>query len=91
MWDHLAEAKDAYPKIRMIQIKSPDLKKMLQLCSGRVLLLFHSSLYRVLNLTFLTDVGGIVSDGRITTDIGTGSLGQYVRVQTPADFCPICV
>lgn len=36
VWDHLADAKDAFHNIRMAQIESPFLKKMSQICAGRV-------------------------------------------------------
>lgn len=49
------------------------------------------SLYRDLKLTYPTDVGGIVTDDRITTDIETGNLGQSVGVLASADFRPVCV
>lgn len=39
-----------------------------------------------LKLTFATDVGGIVSDVGITSDIGTGNRGQSVRVLNLAYF-----
>lgn len=43
--------------------------------------MLYPSLYRALKLTFLTD----------KSDIGTGNLGQSVRVMILADFCPVCV
>lgn len=91
VWDHLAEYKDAFPKLQMAQIESPKLKKLAQFCSGRVLVLLHLSLYRALNLTFLIDLGGIITKGRITSDVDTESLGQSVAILNPTDFCPVCV
>lgn len=41
VWGHLAGARDAFPKIRMAQIELPALKKMSQMCLGRVLVLLH--------------------------------------------------
>lgn len=46
----------------------------------------HPSLYRVLKLSFPMNFGEIVNDGRITSDLGTGSLGQAVGVLTSVDF-----
>lgn len=37
------------------------------------------------------DVDRIVGNSRITSDIGTGSLGQSVGGPTPADFHPVCL
>lgn len=42
-------------------------------------------------ITYSRDVGGIVSDGRIMTDIGIGSMGHSVEVPTIIDFRPVCV
>lgn len=87
MWFHLDEAKDAFPDIRMM-VK---LKKMLsEFCARRVPILLHPSLYRAVKLTYPMDVGGIVLDGRMTSEIGTGSLGQSVGVLIAADFRPVC-
>lgn len=61
------------------------------MCAGRGLVLLHPSLHRALKLTFPTDVGVIVQDSRITTDIGTESLEQSLGVLTPIDFHPIYV
>lgn len=36
VWDHLAGSANAFPKIRMTQIESPDLKRLSNICSGRV-------------------------------------------------------
>ena len=32
------------------------------------------------------DVGGVSPDGRVTTEIGTGSLRQAIGILTPEDF-----
>lgn len=78
VWVHLFEAREAYPGIRMVELDSPDLIKLHNFCTGRVPLRLHPSLHRALKLTYPTDVGGIVLDGRMTTELGTGSLGQSV-------------
>lgn len=64
VWDYLVGAKDTFPNIRMIQKESPVLRKMSNLVS--------------LHPSFSTDASRIVSDGRISTDIGTGNFGQSV-------------
>lgn len=56
----------------MAQVESDESKKLAKLCPGRVLVLLYPTLYRTLKLTFPTDVGGIVLDGRNTFDIGSG-------------------
>ena len=40
-------------------------------------------------MRFPLDVGGITSDDRVTTELGTGSLRQAVGILTPKDFRPI--
>lgn len=89
--DHLSGTKDTFPQIKMAQIESLELKIMAQICAWRIPVALHPSLYRALKLTYPTDVSGSVTDGRITTDIETGNLGQSVGVLIPADFCPVCV
>ena len=45
--------------------------------------------YRTLRLKYPLDVGGISRDGRVTTELGTGSLRQAVGILTPEDFRPV--
>lgn len=40
---------------------------------------------------YSTNASGIVLDKRITSKIGTSSLGQSVGALTPADFWPVYV
>lgn len=86
MWEYLAEAKSAFPDVRMVEMKSPELKKNVKLLlpedSSVALLIYH----RAVKLTFPTEVGDIVSDGRTRTDIGSGRMGQSVAVPTDIDF-----
>lgn len=63
---------------------SPKLKKK------KLPVLLHPSLYKALKLTYPMYVGVIVLDGRFTSEMGTGSIGQIVLVLIPADFCPVC-
>lgn len=81
--DYLVGAKDVIIDARMVHIESPVLKKMSNLCAGRVLVILHPSLYKALKIMFLTDVGSIVSEWK--------NLGQYFRVFTPIDFYPVCI
>lgn len=80
VWDHLAGC----PKYRLL-----NLKKLARLCAERVPVLLHRSLYRALKLTFPAGVGGIVLDGRITPEMGTGSLRQSVWVLSSTYFRPV--
>lgn len=52
--------------------------------------MLHPSLYRAVKLTYPMDISGIVLEGRMTSELGVGSLGQSVRVLTDADFRPVC-
>lgn len=45
VWGHLAGAKNAFPKLRMAQIESLELKKLAQLYAARVSFLLHLDLY----------------------------------------------
>lgn len=74
VWDLISTAKDSFSKFRMAQIESPRLTKLSKHCSGRAHFFLHPTLYRDVNLTFPTNIGGIVKDGRITSDMGPGSL-----------------
>lgn len=69
----------------------PELKKMPKLCAGKVSILLHPSLYSALKLTFPRDVDVIVLDGRITSEMNMGSLGQSVVAHRSAYFHPVCV
>lgn len=59
----------------IFDLGSLELKKLSKFFSGRVPVLLHPSLYRAVKLAYPTDVDGTIRDGRITTEIGTGSLG----------------
>lgn len=49
-------------------------------------IIFHTTLYRCLKLTYSTNVGGIVMESQIMSEMGTGSLRQSVDVLLFADF-----
>lgn len=63
--------------------------KMKQFCSGKVLVLFHRSLYRALNLTYPWNIGGLSYDGTIETEMGQGSAGETVDILTTTVFKPV--
>lgn len=55
-----------------------DLKKLLRFYADRVPVLIQPYLYRALKLAYPMDVGGIALNGRMTSEMVTGSLGQSV-------------
>ena len=55
-------------------------------CMGRVPIYVHLCSYRSLKLWYPMDVGGISREGRVTNELGTGSLRQAVGILTPEDF-----
>ena len=65
------------------------LKDMVTKCTGRVPIYIHPSFYRSLKLRYPVDVEGISRNGRVTTEVGTGSLRQAVGIITPEDFQPV--
>lgn len=71
IWKILAAAKDCFPKLRMAQKESPELKKLLKLCFGGNLV--FPSIYGAKNLP---DTSGIVINGQIMSNVDFGSLGQ---------------
>lgn len=90
VWYFLEECKDVFPDIRVFETGTPELKKLSHFCAESVPVVLHPSVYRAAKLTFPMDVGRIVPGGRMTTELGTGSLGHSVGVLSPADFRPIC-
>ena len=55
----------------------------------RVPIYVHLSFYRSLKLRYPMDVGGISRNGRVTNELGTGSLRQAMGILTPEDFRPV--
>lgn len=64
--------KGASIKGQVAQEESPELTKLSKHCPGRDPVLLHHTLYMTANLTYLTDFGGIVKYGRLTSVMGTG-------------------
>ena len=81
VWKFLETASQTDAGVRLAELQHLSLKKMLSFCSGRVPIYVHPSLYRSLK-----DVGGVSRDGRVTTELGTGSLKQAAGILTPEDF-----
>lgn len=83
-------AKESFAELRMVQVVSPELQKCSARCYEKAQVLLHTTLYRSVKITFLTDVCGIITGGWITSELDSYSLRQSVRVLTPVDFRPIC-
>lgn len=52
VWDFNSATKEPFPESRVVQVESPELKKLFNNCFGRVRLLLHPSLYRTIKLIF---------------------------------------
>ena len=89
VWRMVEAAEVAFPGVRLAEREHPQLKKLAQACHGRAPVFMHPSFYRAIKLRFPTDVGGIARTGQVTSELGTGSLGQTVGILTPADFRPV--
>ena len=80
----LAEANEALGPISIIKDNYHSCRGLI----GRVPVVLHPSLYRLVKLTFLRDIGDLTHDGAITNEMATGSMSQTVGVPTPAMFSP---
>ena len=69
-------AEKAVLSVKLADWKQKPLRKISH-CAGRVSVYVHPSLYRALKLVPSQDVSRITVDGRLTTELGTGSLGIY--------------
>ena len=83
LWQLIEGASQA--DMRLAEMEHPSPKKMLTHCAGRVPIYVHPSFYKSLKLSYPLDVGGISRDGRVTTELGIGSLRQAVGILTPED------
>lgn len=79
-----------FPEKSVYELRSPQLKKLAQFFSERVVVLLQPSLYRAVKLTYLMEVDGIVLNGNFRSELGIRSLVLSVAVLTAADFRPIC-
>ena len=86
VWKFLNTACQTDTGMKLAELEQSSLKKYLPYCAGRVPIFVHPSFYRSLKVRFPLDVRGITRDGRVTTDLGTGSLRQAVGILTPMDF-----
>ena len=81
VWNFLEDACHTDAGMRLAELEHPSLKKCWRIVRGG-----HPSFYRALKVRFPLDVGGLSRDGRVTTELGTGSLRQTVSILTPEDF-----
>ena len=84
LWRFIEEA--SRTDIRLTEMEHPSLNIMSTKCTGRVPIYVHPCFYRSLKLRYPMDIGRISRDGRVTTELGTGSLRQAISILTPEDF-----
>ena len=72
-----------------MELEHPSLNVLSNKCMGRVPIYVHPCFYRSVKLRYPLDIGGIFRDGRVTTELGTGSLRQTVGILTLEDFQPV--
>ena len=89
VWQFLDSARQTDAGVKLAELEHSSLKRCLQFCSGSVPILVNPSFYRPLKVQFPLDVGGVSRDGRVNTELGTGSLRQAVGILTPEDFRPV--
>ena len=87
LWRFIEEANRAV--IRLAGMEHLSLNVMSSKCTGWVPIYVHSCFYRSLKLWCPLDVGGISRHGRVTNELGSGSLRQAVGILTPEDFRPV--
>ena len=89
VWKFLEEASQLDADVRLAELQHSSFKKLFVKCSGRAPICAHPSFCRSLKVRFPLDVGGLSKDGRVTTELGTGSLRQAVGILTSEDFQPV--
>lgn len=55
-------------------IDNDEIQKLIRFCCGRVTILVHPSLYKVLNLKFNWNIGGLSQDDTIKTGMSVGFM-----------------
>ena len=74
--------------IMLAEMEHPSLNVIWTKCTGRVPIYVHPCFYRSLKLRSPIDVGRISRDGRVTNELGTGSLRHTLGIFTPEDSGP---
>ena len=80
VWRLLVKA--SWVDIRLAELKHPSVKKALTFCSGRVPVYVHPSLYWALKLKYSLDVGCVLGDDRVTTELSKSSQRHAVGILT---------
>ena len=89
VWKFLETVIQTDTGVRLAELQHPSLNQMLNNCAGRFPIYVYPSLYRSLKVQFSLDVGGLPKDGRVTTELGSGSLKKAIGILTPEDIRPI--
>ena len=89
MWKFLDTVCQTDTGVELVELEHSSLRRCLPFCSGRVPILVQPAFYWSLKVQFPLDVGGVSRDGRLNTELGTGSLRQAVGILTSEDFRPI--
>ena len=74
---------------RIAELNTPRSKKNYLFLFGLGPIYVHPSFHMALKLKYLLDVGGISRDGRVTTELSTGSLRHAAGILTLEDFQPV--
>ena len=89
VWKFLDTVRQTDTGVKLAELEHSSLKRCLSFCAGRVPILVHPSFYRALKVRFPLDVGGVSRDGRVNTELCTGSLDRPLASSNPGDFRPI--
>ena len=84
LWPLAEKASQA--DISLAELEHPSHRKMMSQRLGRVPIYVHPCFYKSLKLRYPLDVSGVSRDGRVTNELGTGSLRHAVGILTPEDF-----
>ena len=83
VWKFLDTVHQTDSGVKLAELEHSSLKRCLPFCAGRVPILVHPSFYGALKVRFPLDVSGVSRDGRVNTELGTGSLRQAVGILSP--------
>ena len=87
LWRFIEEESRA--DIRLAEMEHESHKVMVTKCTVKVPIYVPPSFYRSLKLRYPVDVGRITRNGRVSTELITGSQRQSVGILTPKDFRPV--
>ena len=84
MWKFLEKASRV--NIRLTELEHPSLCKIMSYCLDRILIYVPPCFYKSLKLWFPLEVRGLSRDGRVTTELSTGSLRHAVGILITENF-----